>query len=258
MTLTVTATQDYTSPSPAVAVTVTASPVVSTPVTVYRVHEDGTQYPVIAVAGNDRLFGGTWVEVDRHAPFNQAITYRAVTSTQEGTSPAWEVTSSDTWLVHPSDPDLAVMAGFVIDFGDRQIASPATRIDILGSARPIHLTDSPRPLESGAVSVWCDTAAQTMALRALLSDGGPLLLNTPTDIGWLWIQPGAVAIKNPAPHRRLPGRQVSFPFEGTRAPDVDTEATWTYDDVTGLALNYTGLAVIYDTYVDMTFDRRTP
>jgi hypothetical protein len=73
---------------------------------------------------------------------------------------------------------------------------------------------------------------QRRTMRALLADGGQILLNTPfsdVEMGWKWIQPGEYTESNPTERRRNGVRTGTFTYEECRQPDADVRI-WTIDE----------------------------
>lgn len=241
MTLTVTATNGSLD-VPAVLVSVVSSPAVTAPLTLYRVHEDGTRYRVLTEANANVIT--TWTGFDFHAPFNQWVTYVAeAAGLVSAGSPAVMVISDDaTWLIHPSDPDLTVLVDKIIGPaapykypGSAQVFRP------LGSKLPVVRTSYPRGGESGQITVKCESPDSRAAVMACLEDNGPTLINTPNtadDIGWKWVQFGDVDKLNPGGFTAFPFRYVVLPYMEVTQPDVDA-SLWTLGELkTDAALNY--------------------
>lgn len=270
MTITVVAAPgNYDEGVPQVPLTVSSSPALTAPITLIRIHEDGTEWPLLTEDA-PQLVGGTWVGFDYHPPLEQDVTYRATAASQTGTSAATSVPAAGSrlWLISPTDPLMSVMAtgdwpgdgARVVGFEAPIRASAAVKSRILGSAYAVHQNDSPRQAPTGSVTISCDTPESVAAMQALLDDGGPLLLNTNwgSDWTWLWIQPGDTGPALPvANFRKYPSRRFVIPFEATMQPDVDLTALWTFDDITALGLTFTQLAAQYATFNDMTLDIRT-
>jgi hypothetical protein len=260
VTITVTVAADYNEDVPRMELAVTASPAVSVPLSVLRVHEDGTEWPLLASAP-PKLIGGSWVGFDYHPPLEQDVTYRAVTATEDGESGLLSVPAGANvlWLISASTPALSVQVDDVFAFAAPTHGSQAVAHRILGSSRPVHQIDSPRMAPSGSITVTCRTPAAVDAVLALLADGEPILINTSMDrdVRWMWVQPGDVSVENPAPHRGFPTRRIVIPFQSTSQPDVDVSALWTFDDITALGLTFNELAALYATFNDMTLDNRS-
>lgn len=270
MTVTVVAASgDYNQGVPRIQLSVTTSPAVTSPVVLTRIHADGTEWPLLT-EDSPQLIGGSWVGFDYHAPLGQDVTYRAATAAQSGTSAPTSIPTvgSRLWLIHPSDPELSIMAtGTWSDEGARVVAfeapvsaSLAVKSRILGSRFAVHQNDSPRQAPSGSVTIACDTPVAIAAMDALLADGDSLLLSTNWDGDWTWhwIQPGDTSPALPVSNwRKYPSRRFVIPFDSTMQPDVDLSALWSFDDMTATGLTFTQQAARYATFNDMTLDNRT-
>jgi hypothetical protein len=259
VTITVALSHPVVAVSPAVQILVTSSAPVSAPLQVVRVHEDGGEYPVITDSA-PRLVGGSWTGIDRHAPFNQYVTYKAVGNSETGVSSEWTVLSDESWLIHGLDQDLSVMVDAVISFGSRQFAAPSTRHNILGSRWPVHESDGPLSTETGQATFWCDSVSSYDALIALFMENIPVCLNTPFSgfsPQWMWIQPSSISLDNPGEKDGIPGRFLVVPFEHTTQPDVNADPLWTWDDVTDAFATWADATADYASWDAMQFDVRT-
>lgn len=239
MSLTVTAAPVYVD-SPCVQVTVSSSPTLTAPLVVYRVHEDGTRYRVLMTA--NPMLVGSWSGFDFHAPFNEDVTYTAAAAglVSAASGVAWLSSDDTTWLIHPTEPALS----FVVD----QLMGPSapyvypTRsqsYQVIGRRLPVTRTDFPRAGERGQLVVKCETRESRDALKALLADDGPILLNSPyasDDLGWKWVQFGDLTISNPGGFLSFPFRYATLPYTETTQPDADQAPVWTYDDLKAAAL----------------------
>lgn len=224
MTLTVTAVNRYTfDHPPALLLTATSSDsAASDYVDVWRIHGDGTEHRVLTGA-NPRLSGGVWTGLDYHAPFNQSVTYR-VDGSESGSSAAAWVSSSQTWLIHASEPELSVKVDSVRAIADRTRATRSVRFQPLAGGVTF-LTDGVRNGVTGSLTV---KVSDEEPLDALLDDDSVVLLNTPGttgwDLAWLWLQPLDVAFQNPGGFAGFPFRWVQIGFEQSEQPDVDSVA----------------------------------
>lgn len=266
MTLTVTAVVDFSLP-PRVRLDVASTtggplPVPGgAPVAVVRVHEDGSRWPVLLENGA-RLGGGSWAGFDYHAPFNQLITYVAQAAGFESAQSVVTelVNDSTTWLIHASDPSLSLIPDKVREIGDLTYASDAEQFDVYGSQYPVTVSSGFRKAAASTLTVVV-AAGSVAAVRALLADSGPILVNTPADDGWdvtwLWVQPGAVTISNPANMTAYPWRRVSFPFQHIGAPDIDVTPVWTCDDVVATYATCNAVVAAYSTCTNLALDVRS-
>jgi hypothetical protein len=247
MTLTVTTSVPF-GDTPRIQINITSSPTVNGSVVLWRTHTDGTVHRVLLEANPTML--GTYVGLDFHAPFNQAVTYRAeaagLVSAESGAQ--WLI-SDESWLVHRSDPDLSVVVEKLVGpAAPYKYPSRATRFQVLNRRLPVYRTDYPRGGESGQLLVKCESEASRAALKALLADDGVLLLNTPytdDDLGWKWIKPLDLDISNPGGSFNFPFRYATIPYEEASQPDADS-TLWTWADMTAHAV------AAYPTWADLT------
>jgi hypothetical protein len=233
-------------PDPAnmrVVVNVTASPAISAPIVVYRVHEDGSEHPLSTVDLTPDLIGGAWSGIDRHPPLNAPVTYRASTYAETGTSNPTVLWAAGSWLVHPSDPDLTVQVDGIRSVTGRGNDSSAVAVHVLdrtnewGERVLTHIQDQPRSAESGSLALKVDTHAQRDALRHLFASGGRVLAVTPyEDIPWLWIQPGRVSYDPIRPVGYLPPWIVTIPYESAAEPGFAEDPAWTNDQLAAEAV----------------------
>ena len=246
MTLTVTASTPG-GDTPRVQINVSSSPTLNGALKVYRTHADGSQYRVLLEAGAAVI--GTYVGLDFHAPFNQAVTYRAeaggLVSAESGA--VWLV-SDQAWLIHRSDPDLSVAVEKIIGpAAPVKYSSRATRFQVLNRRLPVHRHDYPLGGETGTVVVKCESAESVAALQANRADDGVVLWNSPYTVGelqWMWVQPGDLDISNPGGVRGFPFRYATLPYEETSQPDADAPV-WTYAELAARAVT------LYPTYADL-------
>ena len=238
---------------PQVRVDVTSSPSMTAPLTLTRVHDDGAEYPVL-LGGNPSIIG-TYTGVDFHPPFNRVVTYRASGGGFIAVSGPVVVSSSRTWLVHPSDPDRSMLVEIIASVDDYSYESASTSYRPLGSRLPVVRHDFPTGGESGQITIICQTPATRKALKKLLAGGGLTLLNTPysdDDIGWKWVQIDSHTIHNPGGRQAHPERHITLPYREAVQPDVDS-AVWVLGELKShAALQYPTLADLKETYTGKT------
>jgi hypothetical protein len=261
VTLTVTGTAQFSVPA-RVLVDVTSSPSVADELTVYRVHADGSRYPLLTAARS--VIVGSWSGYDYHAPFNEAFTYVAAAAGLESdpSAPVW-VVSDDMWLVHPSDPDLSFMVEKII--APQQSVKTTDRADDLLPLRrklPVTRTSGPRSGKSSSMVIKVAKDDRDLTY-ALLDDGVPVLMNGPwgsADYGWSWVRISDVDESNPGGFIGHPCRYFTCSYSETTQPDILVTPEWTYTEMLAAfpADTYTQQAVVYDTYRDMSLDIRTP
>jgi hypothetical protein len=203
---------------------------------------------------------GSYVGIDYHALFNDAVTYHAETDALVSAESAeqWLISDDSTWLIHPTDPGLSVLVEKLVGpAAPYKYPSRASRFQVLNRRLPVHRTDYPRGGEAGQLVVKCESESTRAALKALLADDGVVLLNTPytdDDLGWKWIKPLDLDVSNPGGTFKFPFRYATIPYEETTQPDADTAGVWDYADLTAQFPGaYSALATAYSgkTYTDL-------
>lgn len=210
------------------------------PVTVWRVHEDGSEHRVIVPTGT-RLSGGSTVVLDYHAPFNQSISYRAETATQTGpVSDPTAVVSKRPWILVADEPELSLPAAYVDDLGDEGAGyEGAATSRWVGTGRKTGISDRTVDLSSSLVVAFLPK--HLAAWRRLLHRGDALLVNLHEprwDRQWFWVMPTRVTIQNPGEKDNRfggkaghPFRLASFDYDPIDPPDTDLTPLWTDGDV---------------------------
>jgi hypothetical protein len=271
VTLTITPTVDFSLP-PRVRLDVAAGisgplPVpAGAPISVVRVHADGSRWQVI-LENNARLGSGTWAGFDYHAPFNQSVTYIAQAAGFESAASAIREIPNDstTWLIHSSDPTLSFTPELVTKLGDLEYESDAQVFNVYNSPFPVTVSSGTRKAASSSIEFMV-LRQDIGTVQALFADSGPILLNTPSvdgwDLTWVWIQPGNVKISNPSPSSNMgparhPLRTVSFPFQLIGAPEIDTTPIWTCDDVVATYATCNAVVAAYSTCTNLALDVRS-
>lgn len=181
-TLTVTAAAQPANVPPRVLVTVTDSgtPLVAS-ATVIRTGSDGTQIvrtpDGLPLAINGTTHIGT--VYDYEASFDVSYVYSTI-ETPVTPSSSVTLTSAVVWLVHPGTPLLSMPVLRGIE-SHREHAYTANLgiFDVQGRADAIVITDGRRKTPSGTLTVMTQTTAELLALRAVVRDLTPLLLNVP-------------------------------------------------------------------------------
>ncbi len=161
---------------------------------VVRVHADGTTWPIrwASPAPITATAGVGWVGYDHEAPLDQAVTYRATSTTDATlvTSNAVTIASptanlaSTVWFTHPLKPALSLLL-LVEDVAAHGRESRSSTLRIEGRADPVALT-STRLSPTGEITAVTTTLAETDALVDLLADGAVLLARCPATWGNMW------------------------------------------------------------------------
>lgn len=252
MSITVTAVPQQSTGSPRTQLTATSSVgTLTAPITVTRIHPDGSQWPVLVESGA-AMIGGSWTGVDYHAPFNQSVTYQAAAggTTSAVSTSVMVVSRSTVWLLPPSSMDLAVAVDVVVEIGEPSFADTSIDYQVLNNALPNVRNNRPRGGEVGTMKVLCRSSESWAELFALFAVGGPVLINNPRDTwlaGWKWVQPGPLQQLNPATRDNAPMREGAFAYRQVNQPDADS-VSWTYDEMAAAYSTYDALAAAFSTY----------
>lgn len=202
-----------------------------------RVNADGS---VVPVRGADPapLVAGQWVGDDYEAPLDESFYYQASSTEVPGTvitSATYELASSgDTWLKHPGRPFLNVK---VKPTKAPDLTRPIEQgvFDVLGRSRPI-ATSMLRRSERGELSLRTDTDNERVALLALLQDGVPLLLATPSGygLGSRYLAIGELLEARLTTYGKEPARYWTLPFTVVDRPSGGALAAGnSWSDVVG-------------------------
>jgi hypothetical protein len=159
---------------------------------IVRVTPDGRSVPV-RNAEPATLTAGTVVLDDFECPLDTVVYYVARSLESEDTVTSADVTlASDArmWLKHPGRPVLNINIVLALT-PDRARELAATIQPALGRRNVVSVTDGRRHGPTAELTLRTTTIAQANALRTILDDGSPLLLQAPDgyDIGSVWIQP---------------------------------------------------------------------
>lgn len=181
------------------------------------------------------LSGGLATVYDYEAPFGYPVTY----STDQAGSPSVtvQVDSPRPWLIHLGVPSRSVSPVHMLpgtdDAEDWDIDQGV--FQVLEREDPIVGTSGARLLPSSRLVVYSPTATDKAALRGLLSDGSPLLLNVPPSLGWgidtCYIAVGRVTVSRPSPLLVHVQRSIELPYQQISRPAGGTQAWITWDDV---------------------------
>lgn len=230
--------------------------------TVKRTDNDGRARNMI-MAPDPQLTSGGWSGNDFHCPFNEAATYTVLSGTASGTSAEAVLTPPAPWIIHRSNPSLAVQIDGIADIGDRSSPSTAAVHWPLQARFPVTKSQGVRRARSGQLVINCDSPANEGALLSLLADSGTVLLNLNTqpsawwDESWAWIQPLDVAQSNPAGWRDYDSRTISFPYQVVDTPAAAIIPTWTYEMLKAEFTSYAQLPQVFASYAELAANHRT-
>lgn len=188
--------------------------------TIVRVHADGSAYPVRG--GDPATMATGWARYDYEAPLDQAVTYQATSVERAGavttTGPVTCPSGGRFWLKNLARPALNLRVT-VKERGSRKLP------DRRGIARPPSRPDpiivhQIRGQDEGWISLYAPDQAAETALRTLLADGSPVLLQYPGAAGGesLYLSIGQVG---PEPLSRQvtdPKRALTLEFDSMTRP----------------------------------------
>lgn len=223
---------------------------------VERIHADGSAY--LVRGGDPATMCTGWARWDYECPLDQAVYYRATSTERAGsvvTTALITLGSQDRfWFKNIARPYLNI-AVRVKDRGNRTledrrgILRPPLRPD------PI-VVNQIRQLDAGTIAMYCADQATETAIRALLADGDPVLLQYPGNAGGesLYLSIGPVAAD---PISRITvdlQRTIGLPFDqigrppGAAAGDPDSQ----YADLGESYSTYNQAAAAASSYLDLS------
>lgn len=226
--------------------------------TITRVDADGTTSPVRNA--EPLLLNTQAVVYDHEAPLDQESVYRISPADDAATyleSEPVTAASGDScgWLKHPFKPYLNRPVE-LISMGPRRL--PARR----GVARPIDRPDpivvyQVRSTDSGvAVIRTADDWDDALAIREMLADGAPLLLQQPGSLGgeslYISVDDAALALLESTLGVDL-SRDITIPFDVVARPPGPAGGPYgvMYDDVSAAYLTYEHVAAGEASYNDL-------
>ena len=268
MTLTLTATPFSFESPPRVQLNITSTNTAPNAVdpfahfTIKRTDADGRSRNVI-MAPDPLLTSGVWSGNDFHAPNNQPVTYTVYTGSLSASSAQVKVTAPGSWMMHRSNPTLAVKVDSVSEIGDRTSPSTAAIHWVVNAEYPVAKNQGVRRARSGQLVIECESPDNEAAVRELLHDSGVVLLNLETSAGgwwdekWAWIQPLDVVQSNPAGWLYFTSRTITFPYQVVDTPAAAIIPLWTYEMLAAEFGHYPDLPPAFGSYADMAANHRT-
>jgi hypothetical protein len=223
-----------------------------------RVHADGTTYQVRG--GDPATMCTAWARWDYECPLDQEVTYQAVSSERDGavtvTGPVTLTSSGRHWLKSVSKPSLN-LAVTVRDRGTRQQPPRAGKVEPPLRPDPIYVYQV-RASDKGSIALYAADQATETTIRAMLADGGPLILQYPAAAGGesLWLMADIVGY-NPVSRITVDlQREIQLPFDVIGRPDGaalgDPDSSYTkvsdtyqtYNQVAAAAASYLELSML--------------
>lgn len=252
MTMVLTATADPGNNPPRVLLTVTGAP--GTTVTVVRVNADRSRDVVRETDGGKQLTGGAANAYDYEVQYGVPATYVATANDSSGTSStsAPVTVAAGPWLLHPGIPDLSQPITVRL-IGDETYDTGDGVHYVLGREKPIVISDGVRHSPTFDVVVKTTTTTDAEALRELLADSSPLLLQVSygysDELVYRWVTVGQV-VRAPLNRFVHPTVLWTLPCTEVDAPVGALQDQRTIADVTAQFAGRT-LADIAATYLTL-------
>lgn len=223
---------------------------------VHRVHADGTAH--LVRGGDPATVCTAWARWDYEAPLDQAVTYQAASSERAGsvviTGPVTVSSGGRHWLKSVAKPALN-LAVTVKDRGARQQPARAGKVEppLRPDAIYVHQI---RASDKGSIALYAADQATETAIRRLLADGGPVILQYPAIAGGesLWLMVDAVGY-NPITRISVDlQREIGLPFDTIGRPDgaADGDPDSSYSKVSDSYQTYNQLAAAAGSYLDLS------
>lgn len=269
MTLTLTATAEPAQPNqpPRIRLDIvgTAPTSPSSRYTLLRLDADGRSRPVVGVL-NAALTTGTATAYDYHAPFNSPVGYSVTAGTVTTTAPPVTIASSDSWLIHRTNPNLSVKIDNIIEIAQRSYQSTSALHWVFGAEFPVAKNEGVRRARAGQLTIAAESKANHDALVAALADSGPILINfasppndqvTWWDETWAWIQPDAYTTSNPAGGWiYYQYRHLNFSYQVVDTPVAASVPLWSWSDVATTFATWADFSAAYATWSGAAIDYR--
>jgi hypothetical protein len=227
-----------------------------TEATITRLDPDGRTVEVRTTDGNPLpISAGTGLVYDYEAPFGQAVSY---SSNESPTVVSAQVTVdvSEVWLIHVGIPDLSTPISLRVgSFDEETWAVQQAVLWPMGRQYPWVGTDGQRKAPASSIVVAVETATQLRALKSILSDASPLLLNVPVslDLGvdTAYIAVGSVSNQRPSSIGSDALRNVTLPYQVVDRPVGGSQSERTWVDVLASYGSWTDVMTAYDTWADL-------
>lgn len=223
------------------------------PVTVYRVHEDGTRW---AVRGMSDVSGGSAFGYDYEGPLSAYVTYEATSGATLVQSVQRRIAVAPN-IATLTVPGVPTMGGTVLPARKPKMSRsrPQAKLVIFGRAEPLVLSDTLKSPEF-TLDLLTLTDAEAYALTATLEVSSTLLLRMPGArvVDWCYVSTGALE-DNPAPYKGGLGEEVtewSIPCQVTSPPvgGVFGDPTATYQARVDTGATYQDAVNSGRTYLD--------
>lgn len=259
--LSITVTNDLENEPPRRIIFVTGAP--GTTAQINRTDPDGNTYPVRGADPASLTGGGQWAGFDVEGPYGQAATYTVVPS--DSSPSVFQVVdplaTTQARFVHPGEPSLSVRIVGWYEDSERTYPTSRALNDVVGRELPIPIADGRRKGASYDASLKTNSAADTAAFRALISQDAVLLLQIvypfTSESVWEYVSLGDVKEFRRTGQFGDPRRKFTFTCTVVDRPAGGVAAQWTiadlavaegtisaaaadYQTITGLALGIAG------------------
>lgn len=192
---------------------------------ILRVNADGTEHEVRG--GDPATMCTAWARWDYECPLDQDVTYKATSDERPGsvtTTGSVTITSNGRhWLKSVARPHLNMQVT-IRQRPVKQQSARRGRVDPPLRPDPIFVYQV-RAKDKGAAALYAVDQATETAIRAMLADGGPLLLQEPGIAGGesLYLMVDTVSYNPIARITTDLQREIVLPFDGMGRPDGTAE-----------------------------------
>lgn len=216
--------------------------------------------------GNQSSYSQTATSVDDITVYGYGV---PATITQ--TSETITLSPVEGWFIHPAQPGISFPVAFedwedlytlVARIGDIENGDTSTQHEILGSEFPVVTTTGPRRADATSMELSLATLDADAALKALLRDQTPLLIQFPPSWGYGFPR-AFYAVTSP---RRM--RELQIPNDERRTAVLELQAVsspvvtqqnvgWSYAEL-ALLPTYAYVKLAFASYADLAANIRNP
>lgn len=222
----------------------------------------GTNIFVLDILNGVQKFTQTKASIDDVTLYS----YGQRTSVEETSAPV-TLTPADGWLVHPASPALSFRlaaaggAAGIRSIGEIRNASKATIHEILGSSTPVTTTNGTRGADVTSMVIAINTYTEEVALKALLQDEIPLLVNIPPALGasfdYGFYQVGDTSRGRLEQMPNLALRDYVLPLVQVQSPIVTQANTgWSWAALAVAFPTWAAVLAAYETWADVATNTR--
>lgn len=173
------------------------------------------------------------------------------------------------WLIHPGQPGLSfpltdrALAAGIEEIGDILNDANDTIHHILGSPTPVVTTNGNRRADDTMLAVAIETNVEELALKEMLKDQTPILVNFPPSMG-TFFQYGfyRVGTTRRSRKRQQQGSQLrtyELPLLAVRSPSVVQQAAgWSFATLKLAYQSFDEVRAAYATFAALVTDSRNP